>query len=89
MFTPCPAYTVLLKVILRFLCLDLTNKQILDRLKQLYNDDIESLEVWPAGMLETTEQGLPGPLFTAIIKDQFQRIRDGDRFWYENWRMNG
>jgi dual oxidase len=37
--------------------------------------------------LETTPRG-PGELFTLIIKDQFQRVRDADRFWFEN-RGNG
>jgi hypothetical protein len=25
-----------------------------------------------------------GPLLYRVIKDQFERLRDGDRFWYEN-----
>lgn len=59
------------------------------RVRKLYGDDVDSLELWPAGLMETTEHGYPGPLFTAIIKEQFQRIRDGDRFWFENWEKNG
>ena len=38
------------------------------------------------GMLEST--GHPGDLFRAIIMDQFTRIRDADRFWFEN-EQNG
>ena len=34
------------------------------------------------GMLET--HGGPGSLFRAIIKEQFTRLRDADRFWFEN-----
>lgn len=38
-------------------------------------------------MLESNGDG-PGELFTEIIKDQFLRLRDSDRFWFEN-RLNG
>jgi peroxidase len=27
---------------------------------------------------------LVGEVFYTILKDQFERLRDGDRFWYEN-----
>ena len=33
-------------------------------------------------MLESTHG--PGPLFSTVIKEQFARIRDSDRFWFEN-----
>ncbi|KAK2164701.1 hypothetical protein LSH36_60g05053 [Paralvinella palmiformis] len=56
--------------------------KILSQLKELYNDDFGKIDLWVAGMLEVNEG--PGETFRAIIGDQFQRIRDGDRFWYEN-----
>lgn len=52
-------------------------------LKKLYNDDISRLDAYVGGMLETNGEG-PGELFGAIILDQFLRLRDGDRFWFEN-----
>jgi dual oxidase len=52
-------------------------------LTEVYNGSLDNLDIWPAGLLETTTKG-PGPLFRAVIMDQFQRIRDADRFWYEN-----
>ena len=44
---------------------------------------MKHLDVFVGGMLETTPSG-PGELFRIIILDQFYRIRDGDRFWFEN-----
>lgn len=41
------------------------------------------MDIWVGGILETGDG--PGPLFQSIISDQFQRIRDGDRFWYKNF----
>uniref|UniRef100_A0A3Q2D4C6 NAD(P)H oxidase (H2O2-forming) n=1 Tax=Cyprinodon variegatus TaxID=28743 RepID=A0A3Q2D4C6_CYPVA len=51
-----------------------------------YGGDISKLELFPGGLLESTDG--PGPVFTAIILDQFERIRNGDRFWFEN-KQNG
>ncbi|XP_057662401.1 dual oxidase 2-like [Diorhabda carinulata] len=57
-----------------------------NKLKKLYNNDINKIDVWIGGILET-DVG-PGQLFKTIIKDQFERIRNGDRFWFEN-KENG
>ena len=58
------------------------NATLVQRLKDLHEDNIERLDIWTGGLLETVDG--PGPLFSAIILDQFRRIRDGDRFWFEN-----
>ncbi|XP_026565713.1 dual oxidase 2 [Pseudonaja textilis] len=55
------------------------NQTILESTKELYGDRLESLELLLGGMLEENEA-----LFRAILEDQFVRLRDGDRFWFEN-----
>lgn len=54
------------------------------QLKSLYGN-VNNIDPW-VGML--AEDLLPrssvGPTIAAIIKDQFERLRDGDRFYYEN-----
>ncbi len=60
---------------------------ILNALNEVYKGDIDKVDIWPGGLLETTANG-PGPLFRKIILDQFVRTRDGDRFWFEN-EQNG
>lgn len=55
-----------------------------DRLQQLYGS-VNNIDLW-VGVL--AEKHLPGssvgPTARAIIVDQFSRLRDGDRFWYEH-----
>ncbi|KAM9753466.1 dual oxidase 1 [Menidia menidia] len=62
------------------------NPQLLHDIAELYNRDISKLELFPGGLLESHDG--PGPVFAAIILDQFERIRNGDRFWFEN-KQNG
>uniref|UniRef100_A0AAV2L6E6 NAD(P)H oxidase (H2O2-forming) n=1 Tax=Knipowitschia caucasica TaxID=637954 RepID=A0AAV2L6E6_KNICA len=59
-----------------------TNPQLLKDIADLYDADISKLELFVGGLLESVDG--PGPVFSAIILDQFERIRNGDRFWFEN-----
>lgn len=61
--------------------LNATNPEIFDKLAQLYGS-LDDVDLYIGGMLESVDG--PGPLFTKIIKEQFQRLRDSDRFWFEN-----
>lgn len=58
--------------------------QVLKATAALYNQDLSLLELLPGGLLES--HGNPGPLFSTIVLDQFVRLRDGDRYWFENTR---
>ena len=46
---------------------------------------VDNIDLWIGGL---AEDHLPnssvGATFTTILVDQFTRLRDGDRFWYEN-----
>lgn len=55
---------------------------ILKTLIKAYSNDLDSVDVYIGGMLES--DGKPGELFTSVILDQFNRIRNADRFWFEN-----
>uniref|UniRef100_H0V9S6 NAD(P)H oxidase (H2O2-forming) n=1 Tax=Cavia porcellus TaxID=10141 RepID=H0V9S6_CAVPO len=57
---------------------------VLEATAALYHQDLSRLELLPGGLLES--HGDPGPLFSAIVLDQFVRLRDGDRYWFENTR---
>ncbi|XP_073799398.1 dual oxidase 1 isoform X4 [Danio rerio] len=64
----------------------LKDTKLLKELADLYENDISRLELFVGGLLETQEG--PGPVFSTIILDQFERIRNADRFWFEN-KQNG
>ena len=64
---------------------DLTgNTDLAAKLTALYGD-ISHLDLWVGGLIESPYgQSLVGETFYTIIADQFTRLRDGDRFWYED-----
>lgn len=63
---------------------EISDKSIRDKLKKLYRS-VHNIDVWVGGILEDqVEGGKVGPLFRCILIEQFKRLRDGDRFWYES-----
>lgn len=64
---------------------DLTSDPaLIAKLTALYGTP-DHMDLWVGGLLEPPHgDGLVGETFFAIIADQFTRLRDGDRFWYED-----
>lgn len=55
-----------------------------ERLMGVY-DTIDDVDLLIGGLAEVHQgDGMLGELFAAIIRDQFERLRVGDRFWYQN-----
>ena len=51
-------------------------------------DDIDDIDLWAGGLAERhVNGGMLGELFSLIIADQFERLREGDRFWYQQTGM--
>ncbi|GJM23002.1 MAG: hypothetical protein DHS20C15_29170 [Planctomycetota bacterium] len=45
---------------------------------------VQDIDAWIGLLCEDHVEGaLVGPTLRAILADQFERLRDGDRFWYE------
>ena len=64
---------------------EIRNEEIRDLLKKLYNDRTDHADLFAAGLAEDLVHGaMVGPTFHCLFLDQFTRLRDGDRFFYEN-----
>lgn len=51
---------------------------------QVYGS-IDQVDLWTGGLAERSASGaMVGQTFRTIIGDQFERLRDGDRFYFEN-----
>jgi len=55
-----------------------------EELAEAYGGDVELVDPWTGGLSEDLVPGAQlGELFVTILVDQFTRLRDGDRFWYQ------
>lgn len=62
-----------------------SDMEVQARLASAYTSP-DDMDVWVGGICEDHYNGgLLGETFFTILKDQFQRFRDGDRFWYEGY----
>ena len=60
-----------------------SNIDLQSRLATAYGS-VDDIDIWVGGLAEDPLLGaMVGRLVFAILKDQFEALRDGDRFWYQ------
>jgi len=60
-----------------------SNTTVANQLSQLYGN-VNNIDSFIGGEAEShISGGSVGPLFNAVLVNQFERLRDGDRFWYQ------
>lgn len=60
-----------------------SDAEIQQVLEEVYGD-VDNIDLWVGGLAEDHVNGSStGPLIRRILADQFRRLRDGDRFWYQ------
>ncbi|MEH0155787.1 peroxidase family protein [Limibacter armeniacum] len=70
----------------------ITNDYQAAKLMEEVYGHVKNVDLWVGGLAEPAYRGgIVGKTFYYIIRDQFERLRDGDRFWYTsvNWRKLG
>lgn len=61
------------------------NGQVLRELDNAYDSPLD-IDLWIGGLAEPHRPGsMVGETFQRILVDQFVRLRDGDRFWYQRY----
>ncbi len=61
------------------------NRDLQSRLEQVYNSPAD-IDLWTGGLCEDhARDAMVGETIQSILREQFVRLRDGDRFWYQNY----
>ncbi len=70
---------------------DITSNTALQESLQASYGSVDDIDLWVGGLAEDPLSGQGsqlGELFTYIVVQQFEELRAGDRFWYENYLTN-
>lgn len=60
-----------------------SSREVRQRLRSVYTSPGD-MDAWIGGLAEDPlPNAMVGELVFAVVADQFQRLRDGDRFWYQ------
>uniref|UniRef100_A0A3Q2QIY6 Peroxidasin n=1 Tax=Fundulus heteroclitus TaxID=8078 RepID=A0A3Q2QIY6_FUNHE len=63
---------------------EIKNPDVREKLRRLYGTPL-NIDLFPALMAEDLVPGSRlGPTLMCLLATQFKRVRNGDRFWYEN-----
>ena len=64
---------------------DLTSDRVMERNLQVVYEDISRIDPLVGALAEAhMHDGELGELLTTVVSEQFDRLRAGDRFWYEH-----
>ncbi|XP_064487233.1 peroxidasin homolog [Ornithodoros turicata] len=64
--------------------LEITSATLREKLEQAYKTP-DNIDAWVGSISEEPVPGSKvGPTLLCLLSGQFARVRDGDRFWYEN-----
>lgn len=65
---------------------DITSNSIVAAKLLFAYGDVGKIDFWSGALSEDHQPGAQvGPSLYVVIKDQFEKLRDGDRFWYQNF----